>query len=48
MHKNAIEINLMILENLGVDVPPFDIYSARKITSPIEFIQHKIGSGVSK
>lgn len=48
MHKKAIEINLMILENLGVDVPPFEIYSARKITSPIEFLPHKIGSRVSK
>lgn len=48
MHKDAIKINLMILENLGEDVPAFEIYSARKITSPIEFLQHKIGSRVSK
>ena len=38
----------MILENLGVEVPPFEIYSARKITSPIDFLQHKMGSRVSK
>lgn len=48
MHKDAIKINLMILENLGEDVPAFEIYSERKITSPIEFLQHKIGSRVSK
>ena len=48
MHKKALEINLMILENLGVEVPPFEIYSARKITSPIDFLQHKMGSRVSK
>ena len=41
MHKKAIELNLIILNNLGVEIPSFEIYSARKIISPIDFLEQR-------
>jgi hypothetical protein len=34
----AIEINILILENLNQDVPHFEIYSARKISSSLSYL----------
>ena len=48
MHKNSIELNTMILDNLDVTIPNFEIYSARKITNPIEFLQYKVQSRISR
>ena len=48
MHKKAIELNLIILKNLGLEIPSFEIYSARKIISPIDFLEHKKDLRASK
>ncbi len=48
LNKNSIELNMMILENLGIRIPDFEIYSARKIRNPVEFLQHQFESRASK
>ena len=38
INKTAIQLNQLILNNMGIDIPDIEIYSARKIKSPLDFI----------
>ena len=41
LNKAALELQLMILNGMGVKMPYIEIYSARQIKSPIDFITYK-------
>lgn len=42
IYKNAIEINILILDNMGIKMPDIDVYCARKVKEPLDLIARKV------